>query len=145
MADAYLEAVQGDLADLERQRAELLAGILSVAGGAVADLNRRAVGLGLQPERDHVVVVAAVRTGDVDRSQRWAAEAISRTARRPDQQSFVVIRGDEVVAVLMASRPQSVIEVIRRAAAVLHKSRGEVLMAGIGPAFSELADLRTEL
>lgn len=145
MADAYLETVQGDLADLERQRRELLDALLS-GSGAVSDLARRAAVLGLDPGRTHIAVVAASSAASADGATgpwRRLADAISRAASTPDRQPFVAIGGGEVVAILRHARAEAVVDVLERAAAALRDSRGEVVSAGIGPAFSDLVELRT--
>ncbi len=146
MADAYLETVQGDLADLERRRCELLETLLVGRLGAGAVLARTAAGLGLDPGRTHVAVVATVRTfaGDGDQGPllRWAADAIARAAGQPDRQAFVVTRGAEVVALLRQRSQASTADVLERAAGVLRDSRQAQLTAGVGPAFTELAELR---
>jgi sugar diacid utilization regulator len=146
MADAYLETVQGDLADLERQRGELLDALLGGGGDATADLARRAAGLGLEPGRPHIAVVATSSAPSVDGATapwRRVAEAVGRAAALPDRQPFVAVRGGEVVAVLRHGRADAVVAVLRRAAAALHDARGERLTAGIGPAFTDLTELRT--
>jgi len=145
MADAYLETVQGDLADLERQRRELLDALLS-GTSAVADLARRAAVLGLDPGRTHIAVVAAtsaVSTEGATGPWRRLADAISRAASTPDRQPFVAMGGGEVVAILRHGRAEAVVDVLERAAAALRDSRGELVSAGIGPAFTDLAELRT--
>src|SRR5262249_48818295 len=50
MADAYVEVVQGDLADLESARGELVEALLANGSDAWPELTRRAVGLGLDPK-----------------------------------------------------------------------------------------------
>lgn len=146
MADAYLETVQGDLADLERQRGEVLDALLGGGGDAAADVSRRAAGLGLEPNRAHIAVVATSTRPSVDGATapwRRVAEAISRAAALPDRQPFVVVRGGEVAAVLRQARADAVVAILERAAAALREARGEGLTAGIGPAFTDLAELRT--
>lgn len=145
MADAYLETVQGDLADLERQRRELLDALLG-GTGAVADLVRRAAVLGLDPGRTHMAVVAATRAASTEGTTgpwRRLADAISRAASTPDRQPFVAIGGGEVVAILRHGRAEAVVDVLERAAVALRDTRGELVSAGIGPAFTDLAELRT--
>ncbi|HEX9542660.1 MAG TPA: helix-turn-helix domain-containing protein [Streptosporangiaceae bacterium] len=58
MADAYVEAAQGDLAELEAGRRELVDALLRAGSQPGPELTWRAIGLGLDPTHSHVVVLA---------------------------------------------------------------------------------------
>jgi len=142
MADTYQETIQGPMADRERQRNELLTAVLASPAEESADLDRTAAGLGLDLAQAHAVVVATVATAPEQVSLRWAARAISRSAARPDLDPFVVIRGEEVVALLRWIPPNGVAEDLRRSARALAESHHGELMAGIGPPFTDQPGLR---
>lgn len=142
MADTYQETIQGPMADRERQRNELLTAILASPADESADLDRTAAGLGLDLPQAHAVVVATLAMSPEPVSLRWAARAISRSTARPDQDPFVVIRGDEVVALLRWIPPNGVAEDLRRSARALAESHHGELVAGIGPPFTDQRGLR---
>lgn len=130
LADAYVEAVQGDLAELDSARRALVDGLLGGDPDAGLELARRGVGLGFDPERSHVVAIAPV-----DGSPRWTVQAIARAAGRSERNAFVVDRDGELLALLDADRAPAARRLLEQAAANLERSHGVRLRAGIGTAF----------
>lgn len=138
MADAYLETVEGALADRERHRNDLFTELLASPAGLTEDLARQASGLGLEFGRGHVAVVAA---GEAP-WQHWVVDAISRAATRSDEQPFVTISGRDIVALLRRASSDDAIDDLERAADALRDAHQIQLVAGVGPAFADLAGLR---
>ncbi|HEY7630074.1 MAG TPA: hypothetical protein VH817_05205 [Thermoleophilaceae bacterium] len=130
LADAYVEAVQGDLAELDIARRALVDGLLSGDSDAGLELARQGVGLGFDPECGHVVAVA-----EVDGSPRLAVQAIARAAGKSERNAFVVDRDSALVALLDADSAAAARQLLERAAAELHESHSVRLRAGIGTAF----------
>jgi hypothetical protein len=140
MADAYVEAVQGDLAELEAGRRELVDALLRAGSQPGPELTRRAIGLGLDPTHSHVVVLAVIDRSDNDRaevgSQRWVAEAMAQASGRPRRNAFVVVRNRVVIAVLDANGPHDARAVLDRAGAAVSQAGRGLLRAGIGTPFT---------
>jgi hypothetical protein len=134
LADSYVEAAQGDLAELDAARRSLVDGLLEGQTDAGLELARRGVGLGFDPECSHVVAVATV-----EGSPRWAAQAIAEAAGRTERSAFVVERDGELLALLDADRAQAARRVLEKAAVSLEQSHGVELRAGIGTAFTGVA------
>jgi PucR C-terminal helix-turn-helix domain/GGDEF-like domain len=143
MADAYVEAVQGDLADLDWARRALIDALIADQSAAVADLSRRATGLGLHPDHEHVVALVtftAPRPAHAwTSSQRRLVQALARNSTRTERQTFVVSLGTELLAVLDARSPRTV---LRDAATQLLHTQSAPLQAGIGTPFTGIARLR---
>ena len=142
MADAYVEVVQGDLAELESARRGLVDTLLTTEADAWPALVRRATGLGLDLDHDHVVALILVAQ-DVDRdgaagSLRWAAQAIARSSGQAERRAFVVSRDQYLVALLDANGPHPPRLVLERAAAAIGQSHSGTLRAGVSTAFSGL-------
>src|ERR1700730_16388161 len=140
MADAYVEAVQGDLAELEAGRRELVDALLRAGSQPGPELTRRAIGLGLDPTHSHVVVLAVIDRPDSDPveagSQRWVAEAMTQASGRPRRNAFVVIRNRVVIAVLDANGRHDARAVLDRAGAAVRQAGLGLLRAGIGTPFT---------
>ena len=140
MADAYVEAVQGDLAELEAGRRELVDALLRAGSQPGPELTRRAIGLGLDPTHSHVVVLAVIDRPDSDPveagSQRWVAEAMAQASGRPRRNAFVVIRNRVVIAVLDANGRHDARAVLDRAGAAVRQAGRGLLRAGIGTPFT---------
>ena len=143
MADAYVEAVQGDLADLDWARRVLIDVLLAGQAAATPDLARRATGLGLHPGRQHVVALVTFPAVGPDQawtsSQRRLVQALARDTGRTERQTFVVNLGTELLAVLDARRPRAV---LHRTAAQLLRTQTAPLQAGIGTPFTGITHLR---
>jgi hypothetical protein len=111
MADAYVEAVQGDLADLDWARRVLIDTLLAGQEAATPDLSRRAIGLGLHPGHQHVVALVTFPATAPDQawtnSQRRLVQALARDTTRTERQIFVVNLGTELLTVLDASARRS--------------------------------------
>jgi hypothetical protein len=134
VAGAYVEVVQGDLVELDADRRELVDTMLRVGSTPRPELSRRAIGLGLDPCRSYMVVLAVVDSSD---GQRWLADVIGRASGRPQQAAFVVIRDGELIAVLDADGTRAV---LRHATAAVHQAGRGLLRAGVGPAFGSSYD-----
>jgi hypothetical protein len=142
MADAYIEGVQGDIAELDAARRELVDALLSAGTDAWPELTRRAIGLGLDPAQSYVVVLAVVDPADGDGaetgSQRWAADAIARASGRPRRTAFVIIRDRELITVLDATGAHAPRAVLDRAAEAIGQAGRGLLRAGVGTPFTGL-------
>jgi sugar diacid utilization regulator len=140
MADAYVETVQGDLAAAESARLTLVDALLTDQVDDRPELTRRAIGLGFDPDRRQVVVIAAV-----DRQNpagRWAADAIAMACGRSARTAFVVGRDDGLVALLDADGPHRAEVVLERAAAQVRRTHGAQLRAGVGTPFVGMSGFR---
>jgi hypothetical protein len=144
MADAYIEGVQGDIAELDAARRELVDALLSAGTDAWPELTRRAIGLGLDPAQSYVVVLAVLDPADGDGdgaetgSPRWAADAIARASGRPRRNAFVVIRDRELITVLDATGAHAPRAVLDRAAESIGQAGRGLLRAGVGTPFTGL-------
>ena len=142
MADAYVEVVQGDLADLDAARRGLVDALLTTESDSWAVLTRRAIKLGFDPDRDYVVALAKVDLPDEaaadSNAPRWAAQAIARSSGQPERSAFVVSRERDLVALLDAGSGHPPRVVLERAAATIEHTHRALLRAGVGTAFSGL-------
>jgi sugar diacid utilization regulator len=143
MAEAYLEVVRGDLSKLASERRELIGALLTGDPERRAALDERAVGLGLDSERQLAVVVAVVVFDDEEAPSRatppWAAQAVARCSGRPERAAFVVDRERDVVAVLEVGGSHPVKVVLERAAKAIRQTHSADLRAGVGVPFFGLA------
>jgi len=140
MADAYVEFVQGDLAELDSARRILVEALLTSEAGALPALTRRAIGLGFDPERTYVVAVAVVDVPEaMSTGPRWASQAIAHSTGRPERQAFVVSRELDLVALLDASGPHRSRLVLEQARVTIEQTHQSSLRAGIGSPFLGLA------
>jgi hypothetical protein len=136
MADAYIEFVQGDLAELDSARRSLVDALLTSDAGALPALTRRATGLGLDPNRTYVVAVAVVDVPDASLgAPRWASQAIARSSGRPERQAFVVSRERDLVALLDATGPHVSRVVLEQAQVTVRQMHRSALRAGVGAPF----------
>jgi sugar diacid utilization regulator len=142
MAEAYLEVVQGDLAELDSARRAMIDALLTSDPERRSVLARRAAGLGLDPERELVAVVSVVVHADGREpgrpTPRWAAQAIARCSGRPERSAFVVSRERDLVALLDADGSHPPTLVLERAATAIRQSHPAELRAGVGTPFSGL-------
>jgi PucR C-terminal helix-turn-helix domain/GGDEF-like domain len=142
MADAYVEVVQGDLAEVDTARRELADALIAADGDAPSALNRRAIGLGFDPEREYVVALAVIETHDqpgrATAAPRWAAQAIARATGAAERNAFVISREQNVLALLDASGKHYPRAVLERAAAAIGQSHKAAFRAGIGTKFRGL-------
>jgi hypothetical protein len=142
MADAYVEVVQGDLAEVQSARRGLVDTLLTTDASAWPMLVRRATGLGVDPDHHHVVAIILVaQAGDRDGaagSPRWAAQAIARSSGKPERHAFVISRDYDLVALLDTSGTHPPRLVFERAAAAVKQSHGAQLRVGVGTAFPGL-------
>jgi len=141
LADAYIEVVQGELAELDTARRALVDALLAGAD-ARPELARRAVGLGFDAENQQVVALVAVddRRGcePYPVPPRWAIPAIARAAGRTQRTAFVVARGNELIALLDHAGPSGHLDVLQRASADIWQAHGAALRAGVGGPFAGL-------
>lgn len=146
MADAYVEAVQGDLADLDWARRVLIDALLADEAAATPDLSRRATGLGLHPDHQHVVALVTFPATAPEQawtsSQHRLVQALARNTARTERQTFVVSLGTELLAVLDARRPGHPRAVLHRTATQLLRADATPLRAGIGTPFAGITRLR---
>jgi len=142
LVESYIQTVEGERADREADRRNLLEELLTARGGGHAVLMRRAASLGLEPGRSQVVVIATVAEAEgASLLRRWAAEALARRSGRGACHAFVVVRTDDVVSVLDSTgdrQARVVLDEVRRAA---QASRGARLRAGIGTPFADIGGL----
>jgi sugar diacid utilization regulator len=142
MAEAYVEVVQGDLADVESARRGLVETLLTSGSGDGPELTRRAISLGFDPQRSYVVALAVVE-GSADPAlppgNRWAAQAIARASGRPERSAFVVSRETECIALLDPEGPHPAERVLAIAVSAVRQQHGSSLLAGVGNPFTGLA------
>jgi sugar diacid utilization regulator len=142
LVESYVQTVEGERADREADRRNLLAELLTARGGGHAVLTPRAASLGLEPGRSQVVVIATVAEAEeASLLRRWAAEALARRSGKGASHAFVVVRTDDVVSVLDSSgdrQARVVLDEVRRAA---QASCGAGLRAGIGTPFADIGGL----
>jgi hypothetical protein len=142
-ADAYLDIVQGDMLDLNAARGAVIDAAVSGAAG-LPELTRRAAALGLAP--DHRYALALIRpAGAADTAYAAdgigdVARAIARATGRAERTAFVILRDEEILAVLDAHGPRRAPLVLGEAFGAL-ASRALMPHAGIGRAFAGLAEL----
>lgn len=140
MTEAYLQVVQGDLAELDSARRSLIDAVLRSQPEQLPALGRHAAGLGLDPDRELMTVVATVVADGAPPptgTPRWAAQAIARCSERPERSAFVVSRERDLIAVLGADDRPAARLVLERAAAVI-RGRGATFRAGVGTPFTGL-------
>jgi hypothetical protein len=142
LADAYIETVQGELAELDAARRALVDTLLAGVE-ARPELARRAVGLGFDAEASHVVALVAVEDPcgcePCPVPPRWAIPAIARAAGLSQRTAFVVARGNELVAVLDPAGPCRPRQVLDRAGADIRQAHGAALRAGVGGPFTGIS------
>jgi len=142
LADAYIEVVQGELAELDAARRALV-DVLLAGADARPELARRAVDLGFDAETRHVVAVVAV-DGRRDCEPypvppHWAILAIGRAAGRTQRTAFVVARCNELIALLDPAGAYGYREVLDRAGADICQAHGAALRAGVGGPFTGIS------
>jgi sugar diacid utilization regulator len=142
MVEAYSETVQGERADREADRRDLLEELLTRGPGERGSLARRAAALGLEAGRSQVVVITRVEpSGCSDRSpltRRWAAEALARGSGRDPSHAFIVVRSDDVVAVLDAAGDRPARTLVEHVQEHVRGRDGVNFTCGIGTPFSGL-------
>jgi len=142
LIDAYIEVVQGELAELDAARRALVDALL-VGAGTLPELARRAVGLGFDAEAPHVVALVAVDDPygcePFPVPPRWVISAIARAAGRSQRAAFVVARGTELIALLDPAGPSRPREVLDRASADIRQAHGAALRAGVGGPFTGIS------
>jgi hypothetical protein len=140
MAEAYLEVVQGDLAELDSARRGLIDALLTSDPERHSALARRAIGLGFDAERQLVAAVAIVVHPDGQQrdepTPRWAAQAIARCSGRPERSAFVVSRERDLVALLDAGGSHTPKLVLAHGATAIRQAHSAELRAGVGTPFS---------
>jgi len=142
MVESYNETVQGKRADREADRRDLLQELLTRGPGERGSLARRAAALGLEAGRSQVVAITRVGpSGSSDPSpltRRCAAEALARASGRDPSHAFIVVRSDDVVAVLDAAGDRPACTLVEHVQEHV-RSRGTVnFTCGIGTPFSSL-------
>lgn len=142
LADAYIDTLQGELAELDTARRALVDAMLAGAD-ARPELARRAAGLGFDAQTPHVVALVAV--DDPGGCQpypvppRWVIPALARAAGRTQRTAFAVARDNELIALLEIGGQHRHLDVLHRARADLTKAHGAALRAGIGGPFTGIA------
>ena len=140
MAEAYLQVVQGDLAELESARRNLIDALLTSTPDQLPALARHATRLGFDPDRALVTVVARLLTDGEEPptgTPRWATQAIARCSDRPERSALVVGRERDLVALLDAGGNLPARRVLERASAAI-RAQGATLRAGVGTPFTGL-------
>ena len=145
MVDAYDETVQGERADRDAERLELLDELLGQGAVLTPELARRVEGLNVLGEREQVVALAKVTAPDNadpgNLRRRWAMEHIARATGRAPIRALLVMRGQELVAVLDHSGDRSAAVILQAAQKMLSAHHGVDLVAGIGTPFADVRDL----
>ena len=144
--EGYIETLDGERADREVAQRDLLEHLITRGPDTRGSLARRAANLGLEVGRSQVVAITRVEpSGGADPSpmpRRWAAKALARGSGRGAHFAFVVVRPDDVVAVLDSTgdrRARAVVEEVREH---FQSRDGVNLTCGIGTPFSDLPGLR---
>ncbi len=141
MAEAYLEVVQGDLAELDSARRGLIDVMLTGDPEKHTALARQATGLGLDPDRQFVAVTAVVVNGEREPilpTPRWAAQAIARCTGRPERNTFAVSRERDLIALLEAGGGHQPRLVLEQASTAIYQGYHAFLHAGVGTPFTGL-------
>ena len=145
MVEAYDETVQGERADRDAERLELLDELLGQGAVLTPELARRVGGLDVLGEREQVVALAKVTASNSadpgNLSRRWAMEHIVRATGRTPSRVLVVMRGQELVAVLDHSGDRSAAVILEAAQKKLSAHYDVDLVAGIGTPFTDVRDL----
>lgn len=135
--EAYLDIVHGAMLDLNAARRAVIDAVVAGATG-LPELTRRAAALGFAPDRRCALVL--IRMADTADGIGDVARAIARSTGQAERSAFVILRGEEILAVLDAHgsrRSGVVVDEAFRAVA----SRGLRPRAGIGRVFVGLAEL----
>src|SRR5215469_13739453 len=136
--DAYLDVVQGDMLDLNVARRAIVDAAIAGAAG-LPELTRRAAALGFPPDRR--CALAVIRLASSADGLGDVARAIARASGRPERAAFVILRDEEVLAILDADGPHRA-QVVVDEATEAFASRGLRPHAGIGRAFVGLAEMQ---
>ena len=140
IVESYIQTLEGERADRETDRRNLLEELLTGHGGNHAALTRWAAGLGLEPGVAQVVVIATVAdAGGASLLRRSTAEALARCSSRGASHAFVVIRADDVVAVLDSTGHRQARTVLDEVSRAVQASHHAPLRAGIGTPFTDTA------
>jgi sugar diacid utilization regulator len=126
VAEAYLRE-SGQLAELiQRRRRDLLENLL--AGRLPEDAETETLGLGLERDADFLVAVASLQEGD-ETDDRALAQAANSVAASIGSRALVVVRQDEVAAVLpLGGKSPSAIGVALDVARVSAEREHEIQM-----------------
>jgi sugar diacid utilization regulator len=145
LAEGYVERQRSMLAELDRDRRDLLENILQGTLERKADTLRLASSFALVPGGDFLVVVMS-RVSEsqmpAGEAETRAAEALRRHLAMGVAQPFVVIRHGEVVSIapLARARAAAIARLVRMAHAELAQ-RGERWAAGISTMCSGLVEV----
>lgn len=148
LVEAYMETVEGERADREADRLTLLEKLLNRTSEDDGGLRRRARSLGLETGRDQVVVVMCVKTTAVDPNDqhasilKLAANMLARASGRSASRAFIVVRPNDLVAVLDNSGPCAAQTVLKDLEAGAVSRHGVMIRAGIGHQFLDLSGFR---
>jgi hypothetical protein len=137
LTEAYLEVVQGDLVDLNVARRAVVDATLA-GNVALPELTRRATSLGFVPDRRYRLALGRLSAGLDGLGD--ASRAIARATGRVERQAFVVLWGDEILALLDADGPRRATAVLAEALETMHAKVGLILV-GVGQPFCGLAEL----
>ena len=145
VADAYLRESNALATEAERGRRDLLDRLLSGREPG-AEEARRAEALGLKADAEHVVVVATIAAGERGAlASENAARLVVRALGRADPaRPFIVLRHDEVVAVLsvyVRRGPAEIRAALERALETLARAHRVRLRAGVSSVCTGLPEL----
>jgi hypothetical protein len=128
VAETYTQVRLRLTADRDRARRDLLDMLLAAGGELSEPLEQRVDQLGLDPDAEYVVAVAAP---DGPAPLRMLAETIAWHGGTEPAGVFVVPRHDEVVA-LLPGTPADVRAALERGAAHLLRTHSVAMLAGVG-------------
>jgi hypothetical protein len=131
VAEAYLRE-SGELAELiQRRRRDLLENLL--AGRVPGEAETESLGLSLEPDADLLVAVAWLREAPEDQVDRALASAANAIAASLGPRALVVVRQDEVAAVVpLASRsPEAIGVALDVARTTAQAEHGISLLIGV--------------
>lgn len=130
VAEGFLTESHALASEVERGRRDVLDRLLSGQPPG-PDEERRADGLGLRPDAEHVVVVG---THEGPESERIAMAALAA------QHPFVVSRGDEIVAIVPGT-PHELCDALAQAAEEQDRIHGVRIRAGVSTVCNGLAEI----
>jgi sugar diacid utilization regulator len=142
--EGYSKTLEGERGDREMAQRELLEDLITKGLDRRGFLARRAAGFGLEEGRSQVAVITRLeRSGVGGRSPtptRWAAQALASASGR-GADAFVVVRSEDVVAILDSRGDRGARIVVEEVRERLESHGGIRLTVGIGTPFTNFPGL----
>jgi sugar diacid utilization regulator len=145
MVEAFDETVQGERAERNAEHLELLDELIAQGPGLTPELARRVVALNVLGDREQAVALANItpppNADPANLGRRWAIEHIIRATGRAPSSVLVVVRGQDLVAVLDHTGDNSALAILQATRKQLLVRHGAALIAGIGTPFADARGL----